>query len=713
MKSLNGVAVVAAWSALAVGGAAVAQTTWTVCQDGSCDFTSIQAAVDSATAGDTIRVQPGLYAPFTINHAAISVVGEGLASEVIIDGGLSSRPIDIVDVLEPPGVQVANVTVTRGRVVTDNVPARGGGIRIDHSLVTLTNVEIRDCRTERQAGSTIPSGGGGLAISSSIVTISDSLIRDCHAYTHVPTDVNASTTSAGGGVYAFDSTIVITNTTIDLCTAVATTAAGTWQNIWARGGAVAIYESIAAFTRCTLAENHLQATNPSSGVAAVQTHGGAVASIDSELSLDWCTVAGNSGIVDSVTTWSSEYNTAQGGGLFLWNSSSRPAAHAIRWTRISGNSNVSGITAPGDSIGGGIYFSGPTSSLVLQHSAVDSNQSGTQNSTGLINGGGIFATSGSTLMGNDVVLCSNTTPQLAADINADEFATCTGDTCGDCDDCNTDGVPDLVEVLDGAPDCDANGHPDTCEYPGSFFVASPVLVGIDGGANLEHQFSGLPAATSTVRVTIRVSADLGGISEYLSIEAGGSSLGILFGTVGLDCPVVPQSASIDLSAASFNTLVSQGDLTIRLVPSAFVSASECPSSSAVIVLEHVGAFADCNSNGVDDRCDVTSLLDSDCNSNAIPDACEDLGDCDADGTIDACQIAANPEADKNGDGVLDACNYSHGDFTLDNLVDGADLAYLLSLWGVHRPIAGDFNGDDMVDGTDLAVLLSRWGPFAP
>src|SRR4051794_5509175 len=36
--------------------------TWTVCHGkGRCDFRSIQAAVNKAHAGDTIRVRPGVY----------------------------------------------------------------------------------------------------------------------------------------------------------------------------------------------------------------------------------------------------------------------------------------------------------------------------------------------------------------------------------------------------------------------------------------------------------------------------------------------------------------------------------------------------------------------------------------------------------------------------------------------------------------------------
>lgn len=48
-----------------------------------------------------------------------------------------------------------------------------------------------------------------------------------------------------------------------------------------------------------------------------------------------------------------------------------------------------------------------------------------------------------------------------------------------------------------------------------------------------------------------------------------------------------------------------------------------------------------------------------------------------------------------------------GDINGDGVVDGADLASMLSQWG--GPGTGDLNGDGTVDGQDLANLLGSWG----
>jgi hypothetical protein len=54
-------------------------------------------------------------------------------------------------------------------------------------------------------------------------------------------------------------------------------------------------------------------------------------------------------------------------------------------------------------------------------------------------------------------------------------------------------------------------------------------------------------------------------------------------------------------------------------------------------------------------------------------------------------VACGNPADLNGDGSIDA----------------ADLAILLSNWGVNG--VGDINGDGSVEATDLAILLGQWG----
>lgn len=48
------------------------------------------------------------------------------------------------------------------------------------------------------------------------------------------------------------------------------------------------------------------------------------------------------------------------------------------------------------------------------------------------------------------------------------------------------------------------------------------------------------------------------------------------------------------------------------------------------------------------------------------------------------------------------------DLNGDNVVDSADLALLLGMWGTQDEV-GDLNGDGVVDSADLAMMLGEWG----
>jgi hypothetical protein len=53
-----------------------------------------------------------------------------------------------------------------------------------------------------------------------------------------------------------------------------------------------------------------------------------------------------------------------------------------------------------------------------------------------------------------------------------------------------------------------------------------------------------------------------------------------------------------------------------------------------------------------------------------------------------------------------------GDFNLDGVVNGIDMAYLLSGWGAcpsGGPCPPDTDGNGFVDGIDVATLLGAWG----
>ena len=93
-------------------------------------------------------------------------------------------------------------------------------------------------------------------------------------------------------------------------------------------------------------------------------------------------------------------------------------------------------------------------------------------------------------------------------------------------------------------------------------------------------------------------------------------------------------------------------------------------------------------------------------------------DCNNDGIVDYGQILDGTIPDANGNGVPDCCDGGGsctpcpGDVASDGMVDGVDLAAVLSQWGTQGSgtFNADIDGSGLVDGGDLALVLGGWGP---
>jgi hypothetical protein len=111
--------------------------------------------------------------------------------------------------------------------------------------------------------------------------------------------------------------------------------------------------------------------------------------------------------------------------------------------------------------------------------------------------------------------------------------------------------------------------------------------------------------------------------------------------------------------------------------------------------------------------------------NDVPASTSSLGmivewsaDCNNDGIVDYGQILDGTFPDANGNGVPDCCDGvgsctpCPGDVASDGMVDGVDLAAVLSQWGTQGSgtFNADIDGSGLVDGGDLALVLGGWGP---
>jgi hypothetical protein len=84
-------------------------------------------------------------------------------------------------------------------------------------------------------------------------------------------------------------------------------------------------------------------------------------------------------------------------------------------------------------------------------------------------------------------------------------------------------------------------------------------------------------------------------------------------------------------------------------------------------------------------------------------------DCNGNDLGDGYEIATGVAVDFNGNGIPDTCECI-ADIDGNGLVDGGDIALLLTAWGSSgKGLSADIDANGFVNGGDMGVLLSSWG----
>lgn len=109
----------------------------TVCPSG-CPFTSVQAAINAAKAGDTITICSGAYTENISIQQNLTLAGAG-ASVQLDGGGMGS----VVFVVRGVAVTIADLTIANGVALTPGEGGFGGGINNLGHLI-LSNVIVQD-----------------------------------------------------------------------------------------------------------------------------------------------------------------------------------------------------------------------------------------------------------------------------------------------------------------------------------------------------------------------------------------------------------------------------------------------------------------------------------------------------------------------------------------------------------------------------------------
>lgn len=168
---------------------------------------------------------------------------------------------------------------------------------------------------------------------------------------------------------------------------------------------------------------------------------------------------------------------------------------------------------------------------------------------------------------------------------------------------------DDVEVY-ACPDCDGSGSADVRDLVFSNHSGPLTPIGLD--APQTHVIEQAPLAGGDVSITIRATADLSFPNEFLTLSFGETELARLFERGGADCPLMPSTTTLHLTAAEFNERLLGGDAIFHIdAPlcdgcgsGESVSPLLCASGSWVsLEIHYRTTVADDDENGIPDVCE--------------------------------------------------------------------------------------------------------------
>jgi len=434
----------------------------TLCVGGhSGCFSTLQAAVDAAHNGDTIRIDRGTFKGGVTVDVSVRIVGSG-RDNTILKGGSSVLTIGRYNATSEPTVSISALTITGGvaRSSPYSIPytgvagvvAAGGGVEIPSSqaglgaTVTIADTNITGNRVAPRrslpVGPPCPGNvgcpfaaawGGGIDNAGALKvinsTISHNLIGSASGLSNLASDAEgagirnfsagtlviddssvsdnhaSATTPNGrfadsGGIFALGPTLTMDNDVVTHNTAeLSTSMPNSVQTLAIAGGIHVSNNTSGAIRDTTISENSVSATNSVGDASA--SSGGLHSDGPLPLPLTNDVISENS--VTATTT------PASAGSAFADSGAGEiGGTGAIRQTRFIGNSVTATSSAGTAEADGGAFVAGTSPGATISGSLIRDNRLSATSTSGsaIVEGGGIKNVQQLTL--RDTVVADNT-----------------------------------------------------------------------------------------------------------------------------------------------------------------------------------------------------------------------------------------------------------------------------------------------------------------
>ena len=150
---------------------------WTVDDDPGADFTDIQAAIDGASPGDLIRVEPGTYSPFSLGFGLTILASDPSGAAVSVSGsslvvGVGGNQTAVLSGLELDQLEVGGCAAP---VLLDSLEL--------HHLSVGTALDVRVLDTQIHSNEY---GGGAATVAAARVELARTSEPPCFSVIAMP-----------------------------------------------------------------------------------------------------------------------------------------------------------------------------------------------------------------------------------------------------------------------------------------------------------------------------------------------------------------------------------------------------------------------------------------------------------------------------------------------------------------------------------------------